>query len=127
MICTFKDSCLRCEGAIFEPERFKSKFASYHRKCFSCKSCFKPLDSSLADVVLGSDKDIYCRKFNKYCQSTAVAYSDPKSITAEDGKGCPRCKGLVFTAEQVTEKGRTYHFGCFSCNKCKRPLTNRVI
>ena len=96
---------------------------------FHANPALSLLDSSLSDVVLGSDKDIYCRKCNKdkYCQSTAVAYSDPKSITAEDGKGCPRCKGLVFTAEQVTEKGRIYHFGCFSCNKCKRPLTNRVI
>lgn len=120
---------MRCEGVIFEPERFKSKFASYHRKCFTCKSCAKPLDSSLSDVVVGPDNDIYCSKCNKilFDQSTAVAYSDPKSITAKDGKGCPRCKGLVFTAEQITEKGRTYHLGCFTCNKCKRPLTNRVI
>ena len=120
----FQECCVRCSGKIFEPERFKTKYFSYHRKCLFCKSCKRSLTSSLSEVVTGPDNDVYCAK----CQrpNPGVCYSDPQSIMAMDGKGCPRCKGQVFTAEQIVEKGRTFHVGCFSCFTCKRPLKDRV-
>ena len=89
-----------------------------------CKSCKRSLASSLAEAVTGPDNDVYCSK----CQrpDTGPSYSDPASIMALDGRGCPRCNGQVFTAEQIVEKGRTFHIGCFSCFTCKRPLKDRV-
>ena len=140
-----QDSCVRCQGVIFEPERFKTKYFSYHRKCFSCKSCSRSLESTLAEVAHGPDNDVYCSKCHKdkFDTSSTVAYSDPKSIIALDGKvakvmiqykvlfyvylkGCPRCNGKVFTAEQIVEKGRSFHVGCFTCKKCNKPLKDRV-
>lgn len=32
--------------------------------------------------------------------------NDTASIKAEAGKGCPRCGGVVFAAEEVLAKGR---------------------
>lgn len=32
--------------------------------------------------------------------------NDTASIKAEPGKGCPRCGGVVFAAEEVLAKGR---------------------
>ena len=123
-----EESCARCGGKIFEPERLKTKYATFHRKCFSCKVCSKLLESSLHDVLSGPDKDIYCRKCHKekFEKETAVAFSDPKSIVALDGKGCPRCHGKVYTAEQIVEKGRNFHVGCFTCKTCKKPLSNKL-
>ena len=123
-----QDSCVRCQGVIFEPERFKTKYFSYHRKCFSCKSCSRTLESTLAEAVHGPDNDVYCSKCyrDKFNNNTTIAYSDPRSIIALDGKGCPRCDGKVFTAEQIVEKGRSFHVGCFTCKKCKKPLKDRV-
>ena len=128
-ICdNFQDNCIRCQGAIFEPERFKTKSHSYHRNCFTCNSCAKSLVSSLADIVIGGDNDIYCNKCHKekFDQDSSVAYSDPKAVKAEDGKGCWRCHGKVFTAEQIVEKGKVFHSDCFTCKKCKKALKDRV-
>lgn len=36
-----------------------SRTQTYHRKCFNCGICKRPLDSVLA--CDGPDKDIYCR------------------------------------------------------------------
>ena len=32
----------------------------------------------------------------------------------------------VYTAEQIVEKGRVFHTGCFTCKKCKKPLKDKV-
>ena len=49
---------------------------------------------------------------------------DVAAIKAPPGKGCPRCEGQVFHAEQMFSKGKTYHKKCFTCNTegCKKPL-----
>ena len=41
-------------------------------------------------------------------------------------QGCPRCGGSVFKAEEVIEKGRTYHKKCFTCVKCNRPQDDKL-
>ena len=93
---------------------------------------------------------VYCAKCHKlqFSASTTVLYSDPASIVALDGQGCPRCNGKVrgvysdsispnlstccyillqvYTAEQIVEKGRVFHTGCFTCKKCKKPLKDKV-
>ena len=40
---------------------------------------------------------VYCAKCHKlqFSASTTVLYSDPASIVALDGQGCPRCNGKV--------------------------------
>ena len=47
------DCCVRCEGKIFEAERYKSKTNLYHKKCFTCNECKKSLESTLADITTG--------------------------------------------------------------------------
>lgn len=39
-----------------------------------------------------------------------------------DDKGCPRCGGAVFLAEQVLSKGVTFHKKCLSCASCRKAL-----
>lgn len=51
--------CPRCGGEVFHAELMFSKDKKYHKKCFTCKSCTRPLDSMLAcDAPNG---DIYCK------------------------------------------------------------------
>ena len=119
LIIVPQESCVRCNGKIFEPERFKTKHFSYHKKCFGCASCHRSLESSLAEAVCGPDSEVtstlysvlyctvlccnvlctqvYCTKCHKlqFSASTTVLYSDPASIVALDGQGCPRCNGKV--------------------------------
>ena len=44
---------------VFHAEQMFSRTAVFHRSCFSCRSCRRPLDSVLA--CDGPDREIYCR------------------------------------------------------------------
>lgn len=51
--------CPRCGGAVFAAEQQLAKGTIWHKKCFSCAECKRPLDSTLA--CDGPDKEIHCR------------------------------------------------------------------
>lgn len=56
-----------------------------------------------------------------------MLYSDTAKITPNDkNEGCPRCGGAVFSAEEVIEKGLTYHKRCFTCISCNRPQVDKL-
>ena len=44
---------------VFHAEQMFSRTQTYHKKCFSCNTCKRPLDSVLACDA--PDKEIYCR------------------------------------------------------------------
>merc|ERR1712012_953721 len=104
------DKCPRCSGKVFPAERVAMRSGNYHKSCFSCGKCRRPLDLSLAcDGPLG---DVFCNNcYNQVFGPTNLAQdlsgaADTTSIKAkESGQGCPRCGGAVFKAEQVTSKG----------------------
>ncbi|XP_046666177.1 LOW QUALITY PROTEIN: muscle LIM protein Mlp84B-like [Homalodisca vitripennis] len=142
--------CPRCGGFVYAAEQMLAKGRAYHRECFKCGDCSKHLDSVL--VCEGPDKDIYCKvcygkKFGPkgygYGQGGGALQSDPSVtngeipaprihvmdtavIKAEPGKGCPRCGGVVFAAEEVLAKGRPWHRKCFKCKDCKRVLDSII-
>ena len=39
-----------------------------------------------------------------------------------DNKGCPRCGGAVFKAEEISSKGVLFHKKCASCVICQKKL-----
>lgn len=51
--------CPRCGGAVFAAEQQLAKGTMWHKKCFNCSECHRPLDSMLA--CDGPDKEIHCR------------------------------------------------------------------
>lgn len=51
--------CPRCGGAVFAAEQMLAKGSMWHKKCFNCAECHRPLDSVLA--CDGPDKEIHCR------------------------------------------------------------------
>ena len=56
-----------------------------------------------------------------------MMYPDTTSVSTEDTtKSCPRCNGAVFQAEEVIEKGLSYHKRCFTCVNCNRPQTDKL-
>lgn len=38
------DGCPRCGGKVFEAEKMMVGHGVYHKKCFSCRVCFRPMD-----------------------------------------------------------------------------------
>lgn len=51
---------------------------------------------------------------------------DTAIIKAPPGKGCPRCGGVVFAAEQVLAKGREWHRKCYKCHDCSKTLDSII-
>lgn len=50
------EGCPRCGGAVFAAEQMLAKGTMWHKRCFSCSECKRPLDSVLA--CDGPDKEV---------------------------------------------------------------------
>ncbi|XP_075234397.1 muscle LIM protein Mlp84B-like isoform X2 [Lycorma delicatula] len=135
------EGCPRCGGKVFAAEQQLAKGTMWHKICFNCRQCHRPLDSMLA--CDGPDKEIYCRacygknfgpKGFGYGHAptlvstsgeSTVQYPEGRPLTgtkAAKGKGCPRCGYEVYAAEQMISKSRIWHKRCFSCADCHRSL-----
>ncbi|XP_076035485.1 muscle LIM protein Mlp84B-like isoform X10 [Oratosquilla oratoria] len=138
------EGCPRCGGKVFAAELMLAKGRGYHKTCFNCKTCRKPLDSVIH--CDGPDKEVYCKVcYNKKFGPKGYGYglgagtlqsADPfvtpivrphgnPDFVVKAGEGeesCPRCGGKVYNAEQMMAKGRPWHRKCFKCRVCKRPL-----
>ncbi|XP_072743645.1 muscle LIM protein Mlp84B isoform X4 [Anoplolepis gracilipes] len=133
--------CPRCGGMVFAAEQQLAKGTMWHKKCFNCAECHRPLDSMLA--CDGPDKEIHCRAcygklfgpkgFGFGHKPTLVStngdhapsYIDSKPQVGQkrnDGHGCSRCGYPVYAAEQMISKNRVWHKRCFSCGECHRSL-----
>ncbi|KAB7507026.1 Muscle LIM protein Mlp84B [Armadillidium nasatum] len=148
------EGCPRCGGKVFMAEEMLARGRSYHRSCYSCCHCKRPLDS-----VVGCDApdgEVYCKlcyakrygpKGYGFCsgaggvltaenigggedhqkqQQIAFTTLDVSKIRAKEGEGCPRCGGKVFMAEEVHVRDRLWHKRCYSCCHCHRPLDSVV-
>ncbi|XP_046395058.1 muscle LIM protein Mlp84B-like isoform X2 [Ischnura elegans] len=139
------EGCPRCGGMVYAAEQQLAKGTMWHKKCFNCAECHRPLDSMLA--CDGPDREIHCRacygkRFGpkgfgfghaptlvSTTGEAPVLCSDQSmgSIKAPEGKGCPRCGFAVFAAEQMISKGKIWHRRCFSCNECRRSLDSTTL
>ena len=50
----------RCGGAVYANEEIIEKGISFHKKCFTCYQCTRPLNDKL-QVFIGFDKEVYCK------------------------------------------------------------------
>lgn len=119
--------CPRCSGKVFEAEKMKMKSGCYHKKCFSCIECCRPLNYSLATD--GPNLQLYCttcysKNFGPQTFKTDVeALYKTQSCQPSDGSGCPNCGGAVFEAEKNMLNGKAYHLKCTKCALCSTRLT----
>lgn len=132
------EGCPRCGGAVFAAEQQLAKGSVWHKKCFSCHECHRPLDSMLA--CDGPDKEIHCRScygklfgpkgfgyghtptLSTNGESTLNSVPELKGPRPTDGSGCPRCGIVVYAAEQMISKSNSWHKRCFNCADCHRSL-----
>ena len=128
MYSIFLDSCLKCQGKVYDLERITSKSGVWHRQCFNCSGCKCNLTSSLDDAY-DEQGQLYCKPcLKKYIitenTNIPMTYSDPKKLpAAKDQENCCNiCQGAVFEAEKVAFASRVFHQGCFSCSQCKMKL-----
>uniref|UniRef100_A0A8D8RLU6 Muscle LIM protein Mlp84B n=2 Tax=Cacopsylla melanoneura TaxID=428564 RepID=A0A8D8RLU6_9HEMI len=135
------EGCPRCGGSVFAAEQQLAKGTMWHKQCFSCCKCHRPLDSMLA--CDGPDKEIYCRAcYGKNYGPKGFGYGHSPTLVSTNGEstihypemapttgakgrngdGCPRCGYAVYAAEQMISKNKIWHRRCFSCSDCHRSL-----
>jgi len=150
-----EESCPRCGGKVYSAEMMMAKDRGFHKKCFKCRNCKRPLDSMTH--CDGTDGEVYCKLCyaKKYGPKgygfaagaggvltaenipggddhkidearAATASIDVAAIRAKEGEGCPRCGGKVFAAEEINARGRSFHKRCYNCCCCHRPLDSVV-
>uniref|UniRef100_A0A336MTA1 CSON005688 protein n=1 Tax=Culicoides sonorensis TaxID=179676 RepID=A0A336MTA1_CULSO len=131
--------CPRCGGVVFAAEQQLAKGTVWHKRCFSCSQCHRPLDSVLA--CDGPDREIYCRAcYGKQYGPKGFGYGHTPTLSSNGesvpvhgegrplmGKkpekgGCPRCGFAVYAAEQMISKGQVWHKRCFHCADCNKSL-----
>ena len=121
---------------MFPAEKMVSLNSHYHKKCFSCRDCNRPLDQFIAcdspdgEVVC---KGCYCKKYSctAYTMSGGdmLKFLNTTTIMAEEGDNaaCPRCNGKVFHNERVITKGKSYHKKCALCKTCEKNIGTKDI
>ena len=68
-----KDTCPRCGGQVFHAEKMLSRKNVFHKPCFSCLECKRPLDSTLC--CDSPDGEIYCKAcYGKYFGPKGYGY-----------------------------------------------------
>ncbi|XP_066257338.1 muscle LIM protein Mlp84B-like isoform X3 [Euwallacea similis] len=132
--------CPRCGGMVFAAEQQLAKGTMWHKKCFNCAECHRPLDSTLA--CDGPDREVHCRAcYAKLFGPKGFGFGHTPTLVCTDGsapvihdprpnsgprgapgQGCKRCGYAVFAAEQMISKTGMYHKRCFSCADCGRSL-----
>ncbi|XP_076254375.1 muscle LIM protein at 84B isoform X3 [Rhynchophorus ferrugineus] len=132
--------CPRCGGMVFAAEQQLAKGTMWHKKCFNCAECHRPLDSTLA--CDGPDREVHCRAcYGKLFGPKGFGFGHTPTLVSTDGaapvihdprpnsgprgapgQGCRRCGFAVFAAEQMISKNGLWHKRCFSCADCGRSL-----
>uniref|UniRef100_A0A0K2UFF9 LIM zinc-binding domain-containing protein n=1 Tax=Lepeophtheirus salmonis TaxID=72036 RepID=A0A0K2UFF9_LEPSM len=120
-----QEHCPKCEKVVYDAEGFPAGGKRFHKKCFKCKTCDRKLDSTSVRCHEGF---IYCRPCHLKVlpNESPKIYLDTSLIQPEDGKGCPRCGGIVYEAEKVTVKDDVYHKHCFNCKRCTRAIDSLI-
>ena len=108
----------------------------FHKSCLNCSECKRSLNQSSSDAtkiyafeppldfIQTEPGMIYCQrchleKFQDQNAKPSVWYDS--STIKDEGKGCPRCGGAVFQAEEIIEKGLSFH------KKCKLKINSQFL
>ena len=121
---------------MYPAEKMVSLNNWYHKKCFSCRDCQRPLDQFIA--CDSPDSEVVCKQcYNKKYSCTAytmsggdmLKYLSTTTIMAGEGDNtaCPRCNGKVFHNERVVSKGKSYHKKCALCKTCEKNIGTKDI
>ncbi|XP_060877324.1 muscle LIM protein Mlp84B-like isoform X2 [Metopolophium dirhodum] len=140
------EGCPRCGGKVFAAEQQLAKGAMWHKICFNCATCHRPLDSTLA--CDGPDKEVYCRScYGKYFGPKGFGYGHSPTLVStkgestmlfsearptsgnkgRNGNGCLRCGYEVYAAEQMISKNKSWHKRCFTCADCSKSLDSTSL
>lgn len=67
------DGCPRCGGKVFEAEKMMSRTGVYHKRCFSCNACQKPIDYT---NMVDHQREVYCRFVTTFHENLVTSFQD---------------------------------------------------
>ena len=79
--------CPRCGGKVFEAEKMLVGHGAYHKKCFSCKICARPVDSY---NCVSHECEVYCRACFAHYFDTRSRSVGPPVTSAIKGDAAQR-------------------------------------
>lgn len=80
--------CPRCGGMVFAAEQQLAKGTMWHKKCFNCAECHRPLDSMIA--CDGPDKEIHCRAcYGKLFGPKGFGFGHTPTLVSTDAQAAP--------------------------------------
>jgi len=105
--CIVRNSCSKC-GKLIVGTEVSAKDRFYHLECFKCEGC-----------GIGLQNTFYLKGTSIYCADcTKKGTSNTSSSTY-----CYVCSKPI-NGEYVSFNGNNYHKGCFTCSKCRVPLSH---
>ena len=87
------------------------------------KKMFTPRHPWVEQCKMGFHPPLFKKNFTPLPEHRCIGLS---ICMLKDEKGCPRCGGAVFQAEEIIEKGISFHKKCFTCCQCTRPLNDKL-
>lgn len=80
--------CPRCKGAVFAAEQQLARASMWHKKCYNCCQCHRPLDSTLQ--CDGPDKEIYCKAcYGKKYGPKGFGFGHAPTLVSIDAMSAP--------------------------------------
>ncbi|VDL62124.1 unnamed protein product [Hymenolepis diminuta] len=141
--------CGACDKAVYAAEERRFGDVAYHRQCFKCSMCSKPVDSTTGAQ---HQRTLYCKtchgrefgiKGYGFGQGAGVLNTEKaqgpggaeggasgaskqgqqRTVSPSSG-GCPRCGQRVYDAEKAIgcPGDLKFHKRCFRCQTCGKSL-----
>lgn len=80
--------CPRCGGMVFAAEQQLARGTMWHKQCYNCVDCHRPLDSTLQ--CDGPDKEIYCRAcYGKKYGPKGFGFGHSPTLVSIDAESAP--------------------------------------
>ncbi|XP_071809650.1 cysteine and glycine-rich protein 1-like [Asterias amurensis] len=147
--------CGACGKSVYFAEEVVAAGSKWHKACFKCSDCSKPLDST---TVKDHDGKLYCaschgKQFgpkgygygggagvlstggaigSKPASESSYVPAGHRAVVAGASKygsadKCPRCSKAVYAAEKMIGAGLTWHKTCFNCKTCNKKLDSTTV
>ncbi|KAL5480115.1 hypothetical protein EMCRGX_G023737 [Ephydatia muelleri] len=123
--------CPACAKTVYFAEELVAEGQKWHKTCFKCTGCNKPLSST---SMASHEQKLYCIPCHTSLFGAKGSHSMGSTVftKVEGGQAgasnhCPRCGNAVYMAEKIVGAGQMWHKECFNCADCRKKLDSTTV
>ncbi|KAI0988612.1 hypothetical protein GJ496_004530 [Pomphorhynchus laevis] len=106
-------NCSTCGRSVSVEDSIVYDNKIFHRKCFVCMTCNKPIESKMPFKLCVLNKDGLCKPECKDCAEKSFNHV------------CYRCnKKLPVEGQYIHSDEKYWHVDCFCCSKCHKKIVD---